>query len=295
MPDLLTHTLFSKLVLDKIEDKNIAKIIKEKQILFQLGAQGPDFLFYYKPFLPFLKKVNKIGNSMHMKETANFFINAIKNLESLKGNEYNDLLVYVLGFLCHYYLDKEIHPYVYFVEKYGVWDYNNIIHQISHYYLEYTLDIRLWKKYENKNAYETDDSKMIYTKKIPESVLSYLEKYICNYQKVKITRKELKSAFKSMFWVNHLLYDPKKKKRLLRMIPAPRKFYKKNPFSNLDVENSNHNKWHYINEKEELTYSVIDLINIAVSDCSKIANSIISQLEGDSNNKIMIEIPNLEY
>jgi len=158
MPDILTHIIFSKNIKNKIDNPKIVKLINDNINLFQLGAQGPDFLFYYKPFSPFSKKISKVGHSMHKIETANFFVNAIKKLEKLEGENYENLLVYILGFICHYYLDKTVHPYVNYIDKYGIWDYKGNIYPITHYYIEYTLDIRLWKKFENRNAYETDNS-----------------------------------------------------------------------------------------------------------------------------------------
>ena len=48
MPDVLTHILFAERVKDKLADGNIRHFIHDNEKLYNLGAQGPDILFYYK-------------------------------------------------------------------------------------------------------------------------------------------------------------------------------------------------------------------------------------------------------
>ncbi len=82
--------------------------------VFAVGCQGPDILFCYqilrkkadrKPDLP------SLGNRMHLEKTGAFLCALLKNAKTDLQRSY------AAGFLCHYAVDCQLHPYVYAVTK----------------------------------------------------------------------------------------------------------------------------------------------------------------------------------
>lgn len=89
--------------------EELRKIIDEKPDNFELGLHGPDPLFFYKPFKK--NPVNAQADDMHNAYASEFFRPA-KELYLFRGKRTEDLS-YLFGFLCHFALDSEGHPYVY--------------------------------------------------------------------------------------------------------------------------------------------------------------------------------------
>ena len=70
MPGITAHYIFGQKVLDKYP-KEIKNIVIENKDLFNIGLQGPDILFYYKPLKS--NNVTKFGNDMHDEKGSIFF------------------------------------------------------------------------------------------------------------------------------------------------------------------------------------------------------------------------------
>lgn len=51
MAGFLTHTVFAKEVLKRINNEKLKKQIQLRMNLFILGAQGPDIFYYYFNFI----------------------------------------------------------------------------------------------------------------------------------------------------------------------------------------------------------------------------------------------------
>ncbi len=103
MPAIAAHYAYALKVSQKLSPK-IRKIINENRSFFTLGAQGPDLLFYHKPHVK--NDISTLGHTIHSKPMSEFLKNAINFVENDKN------LAYVLGFACHYGLDRACHPFV---------------------------------------------------------------------------------------------------------------------------------------------------------------------------------------
>lgn len=106
MPATYAHYTFGKKVYKKLP-KEIQQMVKENKEAYWLGLHGPDLLFYYRPLCK--NKVNRLGNQMHREIATEFF--------ELGREQYQQrpsyvLLSYLCGFLCHFMLDSECHPYI---------------------------------------------------------------------------------------------------------------------------------------------------------------------------------------
>lgn len=81
----------------------------EDRALLLWGAQGPDLLFYVRPYLPWKKeKTYEFGLKIHRGKPSEYF-EAIKRYIS----KHYEALPYMYGAISHYALDSVIHPFVY--------------------------------------------------------------------------------------------------------------------------------------------------------------------------------------
>ena len=106
MPTTYAHDLFGKMVYHRL-DPEIQEKIKKYQITYQIGLHGPDILFYVRPFHK--NRFNQMAHRLHREEAAGFFERG-RELYQKTGND--EILVYLLGFICHFMLDSTCHPYI---------------------------------------------------------------------------------------------------------------------------------------------------------------------------------------
>jgi len=107
MPATYAHYTFGGLVLDNL-DNDVKKLISENLNLFNIGLHGPDILFYFKPLSS--NPINKIGHELHSLTANSFFENAKQVINECPDPE--AACAYIVGFICHFMLDSECHPYV---------------------------------------------------------------------------------------------------------------------------------------------------------------------------------------
>ncbi|BCN30573.1 zinc dependent phospholipase C family protein [Anaeromicropila herbilytica] len=112
MPGTYAHYTFGEEVLNNLNGE-VKSIIKQNHTLYDIGLHGPDILFFYKPYT--FNYVNQRGMNLHKKSGNEFFIKANKMLKNAK--ESDSAKAYLFGFVCHYMLDSECHPYVNQKEK----------------------------------------------------------------------------------------------------------------------------------------------------------------------------------
>ncbi len=81
---------------------------------FLLGCQGPDMLFFhnYQPWMRD-KTMFALGVAMHNGDTRALLEHLIGFVRGYEGADRNELVSYAAGFLTHYAVDKNAHPFVY--------------------------------------------------------------------------------------------------------------------------------------------------------------------------------------
>ncbi len=296
MPDILTHILFSEKVAAGLDDKNVKHFIADNEKLFMLGAQGPDMFFYFKPWNPYGKVVRKIGAAMHQIETGRFFKDAIDILSTTTGKEYERFLVYTLGFLTHYYCDKGVHPYVYAMVNDGCFKYSEGTRKLSHYEIEAATDERLWYRDKGNHASAVKNAEMVNPGPLPDEIVEYLSEYIYKTQNKIITSYEIRKSHKNMIYILNILFDPKnRKKRILNLLPLPRKCYIDDSYPSVDLLNEKKRRWKYVDGSGESNQSVPELISKAVGQCTGVANHICEYLEKGKEKDFDSIIPEEDY
>lgn len=110
MADFVSHHLFGEQV-HSVFPATVQELVRRHPVSFRWGCQGPDPLFYRK--ILFGSPLHKLGNRMHSEKTDELFAALARGVHCLTGTAQETAAAYFYGFLCHYALDSQIHPYVY--------------------------------------------------------------------------------------------------------------------------------------------------------------------------------------
>ncbi|MGE5677188.1 MAG: zinc dependent phospholipase C family protein [Pseudomonadota bacterium] len=115
MPALITHYLCGDGVLRELENAAAKKSIINNRNVFNLGTQGPDIFFYHEAW-PWAKShdIPALGDRMHDERTGKFILEALRYAKSAGAAEKPVLTAYLCGYICHYALDCQTHPYIFY-------------------------------------------------------------------------------------------------------------------------------------------------------------------------------------
>lgn len=103
MPANYAHYRFGKQVLPNLP-ADVRQCIQRFRRMYDLGLFGPDFFFYYFPFLK--TETRALGGVFHRQSGQEFFTGACKAAGSEAAR------AYLYGLLGHYCLDSVCHPYI---------------------------------------------------------------------------------------------------------------------------------------------------------------------------------------
>lgn len=116
MPALYAHYRFGAKVAGRLNG-DLKKIVQNYHAEFTIGLQGPDIFFFYRPL--YKNPIVRIGTGLHAKPVRPFLEHALSVVREY-GRDSREY-AYILGFICHFILDSECHPYVNnYVEERGV-------------------------------------------------------------------------------------------------------------------------------------------------------------------------------
>lgn len=107
MPALYTHDRFGTLVTREARG-DLKQIILKHNLQFRTGLQGPDPLFFYKAYSG--NRVRRYGTYLHEVSALPFLRHAASIIRKT-GRDTKEY-AYLLGYICHFVLDSECHPYV---------------------------------------------------------------------------------------------------------------------------------------------------------------------------------------
>ena len=107
MPTTYAHYKFGGEVIGALP-RPLQSAIENNRELFDFGVHGPDLLFYYKALVS--NPVNRQGYELHERPADVFFRHAAEVVG--KASDPAAARAYIYGFICHFALDSECHPYV---------------------------------------------------------------------------------------------------------------------------------------------------------------------------------------
>ena len=192
MPTTYTHYRFGKEVISALP-RPLQGAIENHRELFDIGLHGPDILFYHKALIK--TPVNTQGYEMHEKMADKFFKKAIQRIDA--SADPSAARAYIYGFICHFALDSECHPYIEkMIQASG----------ISHAEIEMEFDrLLLCEDYINPIKYLT--TRHIHpTAQNAGIIAPFFEE---------LSADTVKKALKSMIFYHKVLLSPNPKKRQL--------------------------------------------------------------------------------
>lgn len=104
MPDTAAHHYFGQEVCKELRDDMRAFLAAHKSV-FDLGLQGPDLLFYFRPFRSG-NPVRDLGIGIHHQPALPRMQAAA---ETLRRKNDDTALAYLVGYACHWALDSAFH------------------------------------------------------------------------------------------------------------------------------------------------------------------------------------------
>jgi len=182
MPTTYAHYTFGVEVIECLDDE-LKRLISENIDLFNIGLHGPDVLFYNGALGS--NPINRIGHELHRENADSFFENAKKVINECSNAD--AACAYIMGFICHFMLDSECHPYIKQKEN----------HEISHSEIETEFDrVLMMKNHLNPISFKTA------VHIVPK--LNYAECISLFYKD--ITYEDILKSLKSMkFYLNFLV------------------------------------------------------------------------------------------
>lgn len=114
MPAIITHDLFAK----DIYGATFESVggTRDEAEAFLLGNQGPDPLFFIGTDIRYLAWRN-LGSTVHRVRPSEFLLALKRAVAQLPAAQRSTARAYVLGFACHYLLDRTVHPLVFSQEQ----------------------------------------------------------------------------------------------------------------------------------------------------------------------------------
>lgn len=311
MPDIITHMLFGCDTLDELEKSSWKNTINNNKNLFLLGCQGPD-IFFYNDFLPWIKNKRgpKIGDLMHIEKTGDFFVKGTKYIKDNWDNKKDIelLFVYLVGFMCHFALDRNAHPFIfYFTGEYDKDRAETHKYKGNHKKLEQAIDVILLSEKRSLEAYKYPVHKKIDVgNSLPNIVINfynYIFKDLFNFE---IKGEVANDSYRDTKKVFRVLFDPMRyKKRLLAFLDLFVKdkvvykdmVYPRKIDNSLDYMNNNRLKWvHPCDENEEFHHSFYDLYNRGLEEGTDMIRVFIGFLEDRiAEEDVEKAFPNISY
>lgn len=304
MPDVVTHATFAKEIFNKLEEGKLKSVLMKHKYIYYLGAQGPDvfyfFNLYYKNKIKGYKDLGNLLHDYHVGEFLNESFNYLKE-------NYNEMLhSYLMGFICHHALDRNTHPYIYYMT--GIYDSKNKATKKfrgNHVRLERAIDSLFLINNWNMKPHKFKICKNLFSYNIDEDVfIPFYNKVIHKVYGIDDSGKVFINSIKNHRLYTKILYDPYGIKKLFARgidclinrrgkIVYETLFYYHNINKSVDYLNLNHKEWkHPVDALQISTKSFLELYQTALKQGYNEIIHVNNYLENNSENLV---VNNLSY
>ncbi|AZN42823.1 zinc dependent phospholipase C family protein [Paenibacillus albus] len=282
MPNIWTHFLFGQKCLQEIGETSLISA-PHLERMFNMGCQGPDFLFYHN-FLPWKKdpRMNLLGSEMHQHHCGEVIMDMLDTLEGQAApqSKQEPALVYALGFLLHHLLDRVMHPYVFSRSGSRKWD---------HQRFEIMMDTLIARKLHGVETWKTEVWKEIDIRgELPTLIVNAFEQIAAVHYPAlaaRISREDWRDAMRDMVAAQKLFYDPTGMKRLFTFGQID-PFVFKRELPPLDILNDSNRPWLDPTDGKTLhTESVWDLWNLAMEEALPVVRAVLHWLRTDDSSQ----------
>ena len=289
MPNIWAHFIFGQEVVKAVGGTS-SLLQPPLRNVFNLGCQGPDFLFYHN-YLPWKrdKRMTKLGSAMHSCQCGPMLLEMVS---LVKGRDVEEpSVVYVLGFLMHHVLDRNMHPYVFYKSGFRKWD---------HQRFEVAMDTLIVRQ---KLGLETSEEQVVKHFSIGKEGLAAIvpivrEASMQCYPELmeKAKPADWQQAFLDMMQAQKLFHDPSGLKRVLTFGQMEPMVYKRN-VADVDYLNEARKEWrHPAMQEQTSTLSVWDMWELALEDGEAVMRAALAVILGGANySKLHKLLGNVSY
>lgn len=213
MPGLIAHYLCGEEMINSLSNIQLKNLLLRYRQVFNLGTQGPDIFFYYRVW-PWTNNhgVRDIGDTMHEKNVTLFFKEALNYMVNANENIKPMLTAYICGYGCHYSLDSNTHPYIF---------YRTGEDSAFHRHFETSIDFIMLQRLQNKKPIEIKPHNLIKIKDDEALAIGKMYSYILNKVfDINIEESQIVTAIRDMSSVQRALTDKTGiKKKLFKKAP----------------------------------------------------------------------------
>lgn len=302
MAGTVTHGYFVNDVYNKLDLKTKNNLNNYLDYLRCYGQCHDVFYFSIK------KNIRSLGDYAQMNYTRLFFINMINYIKEKSLKDSNEVMSLLYGFICHYTLDYNVHPYINY--KTGIYnknDKNTYKYRCKHQDMESYIDSYFIREKDNIEPGKLKINKFclnINPSNEAIEMLNDIYKKTFNYDNI---GNEFFKALKNM----RLMYiifrnDPNKiKKKIYNAVDkiTSKYSYKLSPISLAYKKeekdyylNKEHKPWNHPMDKNEIyDYSFIDLYNNAIKDALNIIKNVNEYLFENKNSDLNITFKNYSF
>ena len=292
MPDFMTHCLFANDSRNALPEGR-RELLANQEKLLNLGAQGPDPLFYHGR-TPWTKDKGYplLANALHTRKTDAFLHTLWRMVREAPPTSFEALYAYAWGFTGHYALDTECHPYVYAQAGYA---FNGApkTRQMTanHVILEAAIDTLLVEEKTGVSLKKVRIDQMT-PKTLPLELDAFYQGILPEYGFHAYGSGDFNQAVRDMQLAQRFLYDPCGWKEALCRVGsrlAGHTVYFGKPIypsvkylQGVDCLNLEHNSWtHPLDETDVHTESFLDLYQQALKRMHDYAQRIEAYLIGE--------------
>ncbi|MGI6182012.1 MAG: zinc dependent phospholipase C family protein [Agathobaculum sp.] len=285
MADFVSHHLFGEQALT-VFPTAVQQIAAAHPVCFRWGCQGPDPLFYRKIALG--SPLHKLGNRMHSEHTDELFAALARGVRDLSGEAREIAAAYFFGFVCHYALDSEIHPYVYCRQEQIRSADARLSASAIHCQIESDIDYLLYE-HTRQAAVTTFSPRDFYTLETSEKAVlaALLHAVLYRVYGEDIPTHELRGAFDEMLKWESFLYSNRRltycgAQRVERLLGrgALLTGHMKVERPEWDALNEAHDPWHNLWAPEQpRTESVPELFGLARIRAAALAGQYTAQFD----------------
>ncbi|CAM4114368.1 zinc dependent phospholipase C family protein [Paenibacillus alkaliterrae] len=239
MPNVWAHFIFGQFVLKELGDAELLQSIEHKN-MFNLGCQGPDFLFYHR-FFPWQRSaaLNRMGTELHNSHCGPVLTLLLDSVIERKGcsNQSDPSILYTLGFVLHHILDRNLHPYIFSKSGFRKWDHQRFEIMMDTLIVRELWGIETW----NTAVYKYINTGGVFPEPIIDAFMSITETYYPELAPL-IARKDWNRANRDFTTAQRLFHDPTGIRRKLTFGQIEPFVYKSNNI-NYDILNLAGKPW----------------------------------------------------
>lgn len=269
------------------------------QDLISLSGQGPDPFFFYGYSLSKRKnkdEIRKFGTLLHHVDPWPIYSFMIKYASKDKKHR-GFLLAFTRGFMYHYCLDRNLHPYIFYISGFSNKSEEKKYYSYKHAEVESAIDAMIKEKFnidkKIPELLEVDEDKLKIISKMFYELANnvFQNKYVDElsyYYGVKdmmFTYKYLNSKFVNVFVKIFM------KKHIANALSLP----KSNDYVKYDLFNEAGNKWLNCVNGNIRFETVFDLIENAKHDAHLVDSIIMSKSQEKLNEKLQGFTKNIDH